>query len=60
MFNRINEFKDTLNTLKEFEKKLTDVDLSDPTELLNKLGVDVDEIENQFEKTYGTMFRSYG
>lgn len=54
MFNRINEFKDTLNTLKEFEKKLTDVDLSDPTELLDKLGVDVNEIENQFDKTYGT------
>jgi len=52
MFNKINEFKDTLKTLKEFEKKLTDVDLSDPKELLDKLGVDIDEIENNFNEQY--------
>ena len=52
MFDKINEFKDTLKTLKEFEKKLTNVDLSDPTELLDKLGVDINEIENNFNEQF--------
>jgi len=52
MFNKINEFNDTLKKLKEFEKKLTDVDFSDPTELLNKLGVDIDKIDSDFNHQF--------
>jgi dUTP pyrophosphatase len=52
MIDKINEFRETFKTLKDFEKKLTDVDFSDPTDMLNKLGIDVEKIENNFNEKY--------
>lgn len=52
MFNKFNEFKDSLKTLKEIENKLTDMDMSNPEELIKTLGINLDEIEEQFNKDY--------
>lgn len=55
MFNKFNEFKDSLKTLKEIENKLTDLDMSDASQMLEKLGIDMDQIEEQFEKEHNTI-----
>jgi len=52
MIGKFNEFKDSLKTLKEIESKLTNLDISDPNELLKGLGVNMDEIENDFVSQY--------
>ena len=52
MIGKFNEFKDSLKTLKEIESKLTNLDMSDPNELLKGLGVNMDEIENDFVSQY--------
>ena len=52
MIGKFNEFKDSLKTLKEIESKLTNMDMSDPTEMLKHLGVNMDELENNFVNQY--------
>jgi len=52
MIGKFNEFKDSLKTLKELESKLTNVDMSDPTEMLKNLGINIDEIESNFNEEY--------
>lgn len=52
MIGKFNEFKDSLKTLKEIESKLTGFDLSDPSEILKNLGVDMDELEDNFNSQY--------
>lgn len=52
MIGKFNEFKDSLKTLKELESKLTNVDMSDPTEMLKNLGIDINEIEDTFNKQH--------
>jgi len=52
MIGKFNEFKDSLKTLKEIESKLTGFDLSDPSEILKNLGVDMDELDDNFNSQY--------
>lgn len=52
MIGKFNEFRDSLKTLKELESKLTNADMSDPTEMLKNLGINIDEIENNFNEEY--------
>ena len=52
MIGKFNEFKDSLKALKEIESKLTHLDMSDPTEVLKGLGVNMDDIEENFNKQY--------
>ena len=52
MIGKINEFKDSLKTLKELESKLTNIDMSDPAALLKNLGVNMEELESNFNKQY--------
>lgn len=52
MIGKLNEFRDSLKTLKELENKLTGVDLSDPSELFENLGINLEQIEEQFNKEY--------
>ena len=52
MIGKINEFKDSLKTLKELESKLTNIDMSDPDALLKNLGVNMEELESNFNKQY--------
>lgn len=55
MFNKFNEFKDSLKTLKEIENKLADFDMSDANQMLENLGIDMDKLEEQFEKEHNTI-----
>ncbi len=52
MIGKFNEFKDSLKTLKDLESKLTNVDMSDPTEMLKNLGIDINEIEDKFNNQH--------
>ena len=52
MIGKINEFRDSLKILKDIESKLTNVDMGDPTEMLKNLGIDVDELEDNFNSQY--------
>ena len=52
MIGKFNEFKNSLKTLKELESKLTNVDMSDPSEMLKNLGIDINEIEDNFNEQY--------
>ena len=52
MIGKFNEFKDSLKALKEIESKLTHLDMSDPTEVLKGLGVNMEDIEENFNQQY--------
>jgi dUTP pyrophosphatase len=49
MFNRLNEFKDSLKALKELENTINNMDLSNPEGFLKDMGVDIDELDERFE-----------
>ena len=51
MLNKIHEFKDSLKALKELESNMRNMDFSNPEEMLSKMGISVDELDNEFEKT---------
>jgi len=55
MFNKFNEFKDSLKTLKEIESKLANFDMSDANQMLENLGIDMDQLEQQFEDEHNTI-----
>ena len=44
MFKKFNELNESLRALKDLEGKLNEVDMSNPQELLNSLGVNVDDV----------------
>lgn len=52
MIGKINEFRDSLKTLKELESKLTDIDMSNPEDMLKNLGINLDEVEENFNNQY--------
>jgi dUTP pyrophosphatase len=52
MFKKFNELNDSLRALKDLESKLSDVDMSNPQELLNSLGVNIDEVEDSFNNNF--------
>lgn len=51
MFNKLNEFKDSLKALKELEKNIHNMDMSDPEAMLRDMGIDVEKLDEQFEKS---------
>jgi dUTP pyrophosphatase len=51
MFNKINEFKDSLKALKELEKNISNLDMSDPEGFLKDMGIDIDELDERFEQS---------
>jgi len=51
MFNKLNEFKDSLKALKELEKNIHNMDLSNPEAMLRDMGIDVEKLDEQFEKS---------
>lgn len=50
MIGKINEFRDSLRALKDIESKLANFDMSDANQLMENLGIDVEQLEKQFEE----------
>lgn len=50
MIGKINEFRNSLRALKDIESKLANFDMSDANQLMENLGIDVEQLEKQFEE----------
>lgn len=50
MFSKINEFKNTVKTLKDLEGMLQNIDLSDPDNFINN--INLDDIEQKFDDSF--------
>jgi dUTP pyrophosphatase len=51
MFGKIKDMRDNMKMLKELQSKLGNVDMSNPQAMLDSLGIDINEIENQFNQS---------
>lgn len=51
MFNKINEFRDSIKALKELEKNISNLDVSNPESFLTDMGIDIDELDERFERS---------
>lgn len=51
MINKLNEFRNSFKSLKELEKKIGGMDMSDPQEILNNLGINIDELDESFKSS---------
>ena len=51
MFKKFNELKNDMSKLKDIQKQLSDVDMTDPKAMLESFGVDYDELEKSFTHT---------
>ncbi len=50
MFSKLNEFKNTVKTLKDLEGMLQNIDLSDPEDFINN--INLDDIEQKFDDSF--------
>ncbi len=50
MFEKIKDMKESMKMLKELQTKFGNVDMSNPQAMLESMGIDIDEIENQFNR----------
>ena len=51
MFGKIKDMRDNMKMLKELQGKLSNVDMSNPQAMLDSMGIDINEIENQFNQS---------
>ena len=51
MFKKFNEIKNDMSKLRDIQKNLSDVDMSDPKAMMESLGIDYDELEKSFTHT---------
>ena len=49
MFNKIKEIKNQMKMLKDLKGKFNDVDMSNPQAMLESMGIDVDDLQKQFD-----------
>lgn len=49
MFDKFKEIKDQMKMLKDLQSKLGDVDMSNPQAMLESMGIDVDDLQKQFD-----------
>jgi dUTP pyrophosphatase len=49
MFDKIKEIKNQMKTLKDLQGKFNDVDMSTPQAMLESMGIDVDDLQKQFD-----------
>lgn len=49
MFDKIKEIKNQMKMLKDLQSKFNNVDMSNPQAMLESMGVDVDDLEKQFD-----------
>ena len=59
MFKKFNELKNDMSKLKDIQKQLSDVDMTDPKSMLESFGVDYDELEKSFTHTDLYFFYSF-
>ena len=52
MFDKLNGFKESVKNLKELEKKMQGIDLSDPDSVIDKLNLNFEDLEKNFNKSY--------
>lgn len=52
MFDKINNFRNSMKTLKELESKIKDEDLSDPKKMLEIMGLNLEEIDTDFMNSF--------
>ena len=50
MFEKIKDMRDSMKMLKELQGKLSNIDMSDPQSMLDSMGIDVNDIEKQFNQ----------
>jgi dUTP pyrophosphatase len=51
MFGKIKDMRDNMKMLKELQSKLGNVDMSSPESMMESMGIDINEIENQFNQS---------
>jgi dUTP pyrophosphatase len=49
MFDKFKEIKGQMKMLKDLQSKLGDVDMSNPQSMLESMGIDVDDLQKQFD-----------
>ena len=49
MFDKIKEIKNQMKTLKDLQGKFNDVDMSNPQAMLESMGINVDDLQKQFD-----------
>ena len=49
MFDKIKEIKNQMKMLKDLQGKFNDVDMSNPQAMLESMGIDVDDLQKQFD-----------
>ena len=49
MFDKLKEIKGQMKMLKDLQSKMGDVDMSNPQAMLESMGIDVDDLQKQFE-----------
>ena len=51
MFGKIKEVKDQMKMIKDLQSKMKGVDMSNPQAMLDSMGINIDDLNNQFENT---------
>jgi len=51
MIEKINEFREQMKMIKNLQSNLNDIDMSDTNKMLEKLGIDMDMIEETFNNS---------
>ena len=49
MFDKFKEIKDQMKMLKDLQSKMGDVDMSNPQAMLESMGINVDDLQKQFD-----------
>ena len=50
MFKKINEFRDQMKMIKDLQKKMGNVDMSNPSEVLESMGIKMEDISSHFDE----------
>ena len=51
MFKKFNDLKNDMSKLKDIQKQLSNVDMTDPKAMMESFGIDYDELEKSFTHT---------
>lgn len=49
MFNKFKEIKDQMKMMKDLQSSLNNVDMSNPQAMMESLGIDIDDLQKQFD-----------